>query len=115
MNNILRENTHEISTEIFRNNQCCKILAGFDTGRCIIRFCEDPVKIIIFFEGVQNLIAQIQVHIDQLTVIAFIQTGNGNLQIACIAVRIPACSNIKPCIKSRNNSNTHDNDHGDNI
>ena len=115
MCHITGKNTHHILGKILRNNKGRIIFAGFNSIGCIICICKDPVEIVIFLQCLNDIITKIQIHVDQFTCIPCILAGHGNFQAIRTAIRIPAGCNIEPCIKSRNNKNTHDNDHGNNI
>ena len=74
-----------------------------------------PLHLGIFPQSRQHFITDIDFNRDQTSLISFIHAGHSHLKISGVGIRIPAGCNIEPCIKSRNNKNTHDNDHGNNV
>ena len=109
------EECHHAGAEILRNHHCCIVFAGFGAVDGLFFGGEGPVHLVVGAQGVDHLIADTDLHGNEIGLVAFIVVGDGEFQIAGVGEWIPACAHVEPGEQARNYHQSDDDDDGDDV
>ena len=109
-----REQRHHVGAEVGWNHHGGIVLTRLDAIDRFVLIHKGPVKAIVGTQRVDHRVANVHLDGDQIALVALVGIGNSYLEIAGIAIRIPAARNVEPSVESRNHNKTHDHDHADN-
>ena len=109
-----REKRHHIGAKALGDNDCRIVGARLDALDGLVAIVEhNPVKVLVAAQARGHVFAHVDLDGDQVALVAFIGIDHGNLEVAGVAIRVPAAGDVKPRVQARHNDQAHHDNHAD--
>ena len=98
-----------------RQDDRCVIIAGLRTLHRLVGAGQNPVDVLIHAQLGKHLIAEVQAHLRQIGVVAFILAGHGDFQTRRVIEGIPTSQRVERGEHQRHHRDTKQHHHGHHI
>ena len=112
---ILGEEGHHALAEILRNDDGGIVFAGFRAIDGLLFGGEGPVELAVGAQGVDHLIAHVDLDGNQIAFVAGVDVRDGEFEIAGIGERIPAGGHVEPSEQRGQHGQADDDDYGHDV
>ena len=111
---VSREERHHVGAKTLRDNDSRIVSARLNAVDSLIAIVEhNPVKVLVTTQSGGNVFAHVDLDGNQVAHVTLVGIDHGDLEVAGIAVRVPAAGDVKPCVEARHDDQTHHDNHAD--
>ena len=99
---------HHVLAEVIWDNDGCIVGAVGYAVHSLLFIDEHPVEAVVASQLGDYRVAHVHAHWDELALVACVFVCNGHLQVARVAIGVPAAGDVEPSIKRRGDDEQHD-------